>query len=272
MTIDSFLSRLPSVIALEQRLALEAIGYALDLICLAYRRMLAQLRAVSPISDESISRSLLVLIFADAWLIVDQAHMLRSLLRSIEPKISTPTIREFISTFENATFLRNEMDHLHQNINNISKSKKVLPPIYGAVSFARLHGADHNLEITRATDIRGAYLVTLTAGSFSKDNHRLHCANPIGKSVEIPVGHVQFNAFEHVINFSELNAAVEGLRALFDGEIRADIETKVREAAVAAGISPEEALRARTADLVVTMVIDFSEEHTNDKDPSGWQG
>jgi hypothetical protein len=83
---------------------------------------------------------------------------------------------------------------------------------------------------------------------------------------------VQFNAFEHVINFSELNAAVEGLRALFDGEIRADIETKVREAAVAAGISPEEALRARTADLVVTMVIDFSEEHTNDKDPSGWQG
>lgn len=263
MSRDSFLKRLPRGIHLQERLVLDALGFSLGCIALniARLRKAALEIAVPPTAiDDAIRFGL----FADAWSIVDQGHVVRSLLRTL-PDISHPTLSSFVERHEAATLLRNRMDHLHANIPNLAKLTERRPPIHGALSFLRPKLSDSGAAKLSAGsmpcdphDYTTSYIFMLTAGSFTHDHHTANIVNPAGRLIEYPVGAFMLHAFDEKVDLSELAHDAAKISKAFDNDIRPQVEELIRKHAAANGASAEELLEPKAAGLLTVLHIEFT--------------
>src|SRR5208337_4185228 len=131
---NSFLRKLPLAPDLKTRLQLEAIGIALDTLGTAYANMRQISTEISTQSLMEIKTEQKVALFYHGWCIVDQIHMLRLLLGTLNPQ-PDGVLNQFIQANEAVTLARNYMDHIDKFIPNLSKAKKRRPPVFGVIRF-----------------------------------------------------------------------------------------------------------------------------------------
>ncbi len=252
----SFFKKIPHIISLEQRLILEGIGWAIQMISLSFERLksaAAQVDATSGSYPTSIAPEM----FSCCWSIVDQCHMLRKLLERIYATTQTKQAK-FIEKFEAVTLMRNDMDHLHQNIRNISAKKTPMPPVFGALSFCAITNDDlSSVDHDGVPILKGCSVVTLTAGALTHPAHNFQVVSPTGRLLEVPVGAFQFMAFEHRIDLSELMSELSALVAHFDTVVKLEQEQQLREFARQNNLDEEKAISESGAAICAVIRLEF---------------
>jgi len=225
---NSFFKRIPLALDLEQRLIWEGAGWAIQMISLSFEKLksaAAQIDRSSTVYPTSNATEM----FSCCWSIVDQCHMLRKLLDRVYADTDTKQAK-FVEKFEAVTSMRNAMDHLHQNIKNVSAKRSPIPPIFGALSFCSVADEDVSSVDHNGTPIlTGCSVITLTAGALTHPKHSFGAERPPGRVIELPVGGFQFMAFEHRIDLSELMVDLSSLVAHFDNVVKPDQERQLRE-------------------------------------------
>jgi len=244
-----FLRHPPQGIELKQRLSFEGIWYSIRAIQIAFERLESD---SLPFTKDRSSKANLdpTGLFLEAWSIVDRADSLIQLLLVESKRISTPPIKKFLSKYSAVRNLRNKMNHLAQNLNNLADSKSNQPPIYGALSF--VHATP-----TKDGKIKKASVILLTAGSF-KNKSTLPVANPAGRSLKVPVGLFQIAAFNEQISLSGLFKDAIELREYFEKELAPMVRDKVVQEAKKKGIDVKEALSPAMEGLHVIMDVEFN--------------
>jgi len=175
LTEDSFFKNIPAALNLKQRIVWEAAGWGIEAISWSFEKLQAAAMQIDTSSAKfpgPIARE----IFAHCWSIVAQCHMLRKMLQRTSPQVGGPT-HIFLQKFESVTLIRNSMDHLHQQIENIAKAKDTRPPLFGALSFCRLAEQDI-IRDDGGFQIQGCRIVTLTAGALTHKEHFLRTVTP----------------------------------------------------------------------------------------------
>jgi hypothetical protein len=108
---NSFLRRLPANLAPVNRIRLEALVFSSDALIHAYLS-LCELAARVSDTDHSFTPRDRMALFSYAWMIVDQLHVLRQLIRAIVNDPPGPNQAKFLELSESAHLMRNRMDHL----------------------------------------------------------------------------------------------------------------------------------------------------------------
>jgi hypothetical protein len=73
-------------------------------------------------------------LFAHAWTMVDQIHVLRQLLHAMRKCQMGPNQKKFYDTSEPATKMRNKMDHLNATIPNRAPQRGRQAALFGTLS------------------------------------------------------------------------------------------------------------------------------------------
>jgi hypothetical protein len=228
--------QIPHALEPRARLILEASGWAIDSILIS----LADLAAVAsamPLTEPSIE--LEHRLFVHCWSIVDQCHMLRSVLQRLPPT-AHKDIDMFVEKTEKFTLLRNSMDHLSEKLDNLVKAKVAMPPIFGAVSWIRVDA--ENILDDRIT---GYTVWNVSSGTVlhKPEWTVLHPASELAASEA--VSNFVFEAFDHCVDLSALAADIGLLLDHFEQVVKPRVESNIREGAKSHGIDPEEALKMR---------------------------
>jgi hypothetical protein len=242
---ESFLRNIPGSLRIEQRLPLEAISYCISAIYVSYARLRAIIEDVGvddPKSAMDITYEQRMDLFATAWSIIDQSHMLISLLRTL-PLKKGDELEAFTEKYRDVTYIRNGMDHIHSNLKNLAALREVRPPLFGCLSYCVLIPHIQPDGSKSYEPIEKFNVVTITAGSFTHENHRSPMLNPIGKRIDGPFGAFEFAAFSFIVNLSYLVFDLGGIVKVFDTCIRDQFVKSAEEAAAAAGQSVDDLLK-----------------------------
>jgi hypothetical protein len=235
---NSFFRKTPSAIGLEQRLIFEAAGWAIEMISWSNDRLKSAAARIDPNSKNFPSLEAREM-FACAWSIVDQTHMLRELLKRLETAEAGPTL-EFIEKYEAASDIRNKMNHLHQNIPNLANKKSAVTPVFGALSFCMARTGD---EVAAETDPvvikKECWIISISAGALTHPKHRIQVVNPAGRLVELPVGLIEFEVFERTLNFWQMETDLRALVEHYDTVIKPKTEAQLRAFARENGLDEE---------------------------------
>jgi hypothetical protein len=216
---DSFLRKLPHCVASQQRLEFDAIVMASDITSLAYNQLRSFAIEVGPSSD-AISELNIPMAISACWTIVDQLHAIRQLLNFQAKAIEDigPKTKQLLNNLSVATAIRNKMDHLKDNIGNLSKSKFPQSPLFGSVSYFYASNID---------DSRGFAITAYSAALLGQQ--RVPIVNPIERPFVLPVGLFEFSAFGETLKVEPL---LKELMEYFEIMI-SDIEKQVSSAAIA---------------------------------------
>jgi hypothetical protein len=109
------LRHLPARLDPTERLRLEATVFAADALLFAFSSI-REITARHSSGISSIPRHERTALFAHAWTMVDQIHVLRQLLHAMRNGQMGPNQKKFYDTSEPATKIRNRMDHLNATI------------------------------------------------------------------------------------------------------------------------------------------------------------
>jgi hypothetical protein len=253
---NSFFKKIPQAIDLEQRLVWEAAGWAIQMMGLSYDRLKTAASNID-VASTDYPTSLATEMFACCWSIIDQCHMLRKLLERVFV-LPDGEVAQFIKKFETVTFIRNVMDHLPQNINNVANKKQPIPPIFGALSFCSVADDDvSSIDNKGAPAIKGCSVVTLTAGALTHPKHNFQVVSPTGRIIELPVGGFQFMAFEYRVDLSDLMADLASLVAHFDNVVKPEQERQLRNFAQENNLDEDKVVNEHSGAFCVILRLDF---------------
>ena len=246
---NDFLKHPPQGIDIKQRLTFEGIGYAIDALEISYDRLRKHAAVFIDVeaNKEGPDRTSM---FVDAWSMVDHGHSLLQLLLTLKNEIWNDTIERFVEEHAAVTRLRNCMDHLSSNLNNLVNSKGRRPPIYGGVSFI---SAKQNED----DQFSKASMVTITAGALNKAKLRLRIANPAGQIIESPVGFFHLTAFDSQENLSALYKGATAIRDHFNTEVAQGACAFLTEHAEEHGEDLSKLLAPAAAGLMITIDFEF---------------
>jgi hypothetical protein len=239
-----FLQRLPTAIKLEQRYALEAIGHSLTAIRVSYKRL--QNHALHHDVFECSKTECRASWFVDAWAIVDATYALSTLLRSKQANLSLPESKRYEVEFTTASLLRNKMDHLAQNLNNLSNRNLKVLPVFGLLSYFK-------------TREGGGDMVLVTSGFIAGDG-AISIPNPAGCKIETPVGYFHFSAFDSLLDLSKINFHATEIITFFNGDFARIAHEQLHHAAKVSGIDPKAALEPGPTGLVVSIEMSNTNE------------
>ena len=242
---DSFLRKLPVALHVEERLRYDALVTAADIITQAFN-LLGQFTAQARDEMENFTNGFRAHALGLSWTIVDQLHAIRQLLQ----RKKGPLTKAFLDAAEPATKLRNRMDHLAKNLDNLSKSKGSKPPLFGSLSY--FYAPD-----TAAPAKRGKIITIMSGALHGKDS--LHCVNPAGKTFALSTGLFTLSAFGLELEFGSAIAALRDLIQRMQSTMEDDIRRQVEEVAE----SPEEAEKAMATlggGLTAILAIEFAGE------------
>ena len=195
------------------RLEADVAAFTSTSIIAAVERMRALLKVIHdrsrhlPAGPDPVERELSTL-FNDAWRAVDSAHLLKELLGSKLEDDPSTAAAEFRQAAAAASVVRNKMDHIHEQIDNLArKTRKKSAPLLGVVSAVFFH---------REQLVYGSlsYLDSIVL-SHSESHHRLNFETVPKDLFPItePVDHLRLHAFDTVVELSRLSKAVAALGA-----------------------------------------------------------
>lgn len=245
---DSFLRQIPHALEPRARLILESAGWAIDAIQLSFADLetVAQAVPIDTRSDELDRR-----LFVHCWSIVDQCHMLRSLLQRLPPP-QHEELNNFISRTETYTLIRNSMDHLAAMLGNLVGSKTVRAPLFGALSWIRVQPEDLvNGKVTKYASC------SVSTGMVLGKDVSWTAFNPKdAENITGPVCNFLFEVLDYSADLSGLIRDVRGLLQHFEEVARPRVETNIRDGATSRGLDPDEVLKLRGGGgLKVAMLI-----------------
>jgi hypothetical protein len=250
---DDFLRRLPQCLAPVERLRLETLVFAHDLMEIALERLYTV--GVGFDMNNGAHRFAMI---SDAWAIVDQVHVVRQILLSLTGIDRNSDTQAFIDDFAAAREMRNKMDHLNDNLPNRAKTKGHTNALFGVLSFFRPY-ADRLKQGLQDGRVWGD-LFFVNAGSTPRDmvgSVALHDLD----IVHLPICFPKLEAFDLSLL---LERAVFQLRALLkriSDDTKTNIEAKVDEAVATAGQTREELMRpAYSGQLVIKAEVSFQVE------------
>lgn len=251
-----FLKNLPQSLHPKQRVALEGISFSIDAIEIKYLRILSVLSqhrdAVSISSMTSLEKTS---VFSDVWSIIDHVHAINQLLYNSQKKqkndentdliidLEDTDITEVMSKYDQnfstkIRSLRNQMDHLGGNLNKTISKKAVQPPLFGSLSYL----------LTNPEELKEGKLdvVVLSSGPHIKKTHDYAAINPCdfaGKPVNSPVDYIELNAFDEILNITELFHSIISIKNLYNTTIAAIFEESFKKYAEDKGISFEDLIK-----------------------------
>jgi hypothetical protein len=242
---DAFLRRLPATLNPAQAIRLEALMFSADVV----ESNLAATRAIANHFREKIGaapRNVRVDLITRAWTIVDSLHVIIQILRAT--KFPSNKIREFISKYQSTRTLRNHMDHLTQNAANVASSKN-RPPVFGVLGYVCV--PDSLLEVNDGkVTVRGGGMVAVSSGRFVGEK-KLRLVNPSGRTLPIPVGGFELQAFGQFLDLeqaeSDLRELLVELNKTLEAEYLSFAKAKSRET----GMTIDQIMSPVLADLVI---------------------
>jgi hypothetical protein len=232
---ESFLKQIPHSLELRARLLFEGIGWAIDSLFISFEDLKATASRIN--MDEPFSEGEHRL-FVHCWSMVDQCHMLRSLLQRLPP-LPGGKLEEFVGWTDKFTLVRNSMDHLSNMAANIANSKRQSTPLFGSLSWCHI-GPD---DVVDGKAI-GATLCNVTTSNLLT-NSAWDIINPAGKELAVPVCMFEFQAFDHLVSFSDLIKNIQSLVVHFEEHTQNELDERIRLAAQEKGVDPDEILKKR---------------------------
>lgn len=253
---DAFVRRFPSGVASVQALLVEALVYCADAVEASYDAIkLAALTHGERIT-QAMNRSTRVRMFVDAWTIVDCVHVARQALQALD--YQTPRSTEFRKRYEVAKQLRDKMDHVANQAQNLA-NRRDQPPLLGMISYSY-----EDLE-QDGTEFRlvGGTIIGISLGQI-RTRSTMDTVNP--PSLPTPVVYAdEFARFGHVAHGFQLSAfdpslvlpletAANDLTALLEGlNDRASrlVPTQMQQHAATHGLELEDLMQPSGGDLDV---------------------
>lgn len=201
---------LPLEFPTEDRLRVEAITFATDILCLA----LSDLRQIArPLGKDAtnITFEQRMRMFSHCWTIVDQMHAIRQMLNRMLDGEPGPEQALFLREYDVSRALRNKMDHLNGNIKNLSASGLQMP-VHGVFSYF-VPDLDYPLlECDPSVFVRG-YAISVTSGSMVGSNLEVTGQWPGTEFISDEASHLVFSAFGLSL---PLDAIIDDLRGQLD--------------------------------------------------------
>jgi hypothetical protein len=262
---DAFLKNLPICLDPAERLALEAIGFSLDALGYAYRRLLEAAGELAAYGEAKLAEFDLTPIFVNAWAIIDHAHLARQLVTSLKPK--GERLLAYVAETETATSLRNRVHHIKSNLKNLS-NKAETPPLFGAFSFIFTEPGDFEQQDEGLPVLRRWQVVAVNSGKPVTTVHLLAKDPGEGQRIEHPVGYLLFHAFDHEVSLSELLFSAQRLAEAFEADVRPKVEARVRALADEHGVDPDQLLRETGVALVWRMNVEAVEANALEVKPT----
>jgi hypothetical protein len=200
---------------------LNALVYTADVLTHNWRSLAHAASSAGP-DPKNINHNHRITILSCAWSIVDQLNAARQIIEGLldlrQPNIEVgPVTAELMRLLQPFRQARNKMDHLNQNLPNMSARKRGVPPMLGSVSYAYVEPGSQN-QVTALTVQTGA---TLGDGWFP-------LVNPIGQKCQLPAGLFQLYAFEEAL---ELGPPLKALKQWADA-VTPEWEKEMRAAAL----------------------------------------
>jgi len=249
---DSFFRRLPHVLEPSQKLRFEALVLSADTLEYAFQNMREVATRCGYQIDRVSSRDRTALL-SSAWTIVDHLHAARQLIPHFFRDEPGPVTKAFLATTEVAQHFRNKMDHLNSNIGNLSKSKKLRTPLFGALSY---FVTDEYRITSVGPELVNGYIMTIMAGSIFGGEH-LPAVNPVGHGVAAPVDLFQLSGYGETLllgtPLSMLSKILAGLEKDAETQIRIGVERLSAEK----GIPVDELSGHHGGGLVVAVKVQF---------------
>lgn len=250
---NAFLRHQPRSINPEQRYAFDAVVYALDAVVLTYQRMVEDGAALASRTETGAGDSHRVNLIASCWSIVDAIHATRQILLSQSDKDAVgPLAARFFELAEPASAMRNQMDHLHQNLRNLSQQRGTRSPLFGSVSFFQ---ADQPVMPSR--QITSGRAVVASAGPHLGDQIELDATNPIGREMQGLVGMFDFQAFGKKLKIDDVLRALSALLHAQNGRLEREFNEQVPRLAEQNGVSQEQLRAVGPSGLVIWAEMGF---------------
>lgn len=200
----SFLKSLPEAYPVSQRLLCEGVDLAADTIHFGIVEMATICNEIATAYNpiKSITLPQRVRLLQAAWSIIDNVHTINLIYKSHKFEANIYDASYFSVFGEMSRRLRNKMDHIVGNIENISNAKS-LPSARGVVGFGWIE--DHQIVDGKLSEYYG-YLISATA--FHNPNVKINLRHLSPKYNTRPEPIVLY-AFDEVLNLGEAaNAAV----------------------------------------------------------------
>lgn len=272
---DTFLRQLPSGVEPEQAVLIETLVYCADAIETSYDAIRLTALTHGDQVAKTLTRTLRVRMFTDAWTIVDNVHVARQVLEALA--YPTAAAAEFQTKYEIATRLRNKMDHVVSMAQNHS-NRKDQPPLLGMISYCH-----DNLEQT-ATGYTLADTCTVFAISHGHIRSRATMDTIMPTNLPTPVVYKEeFEQFGHVAHGFHLSAfkagmvfpleaAAHDMAALIE-EVNAlasqVVPQQLQKLADDKGVDVKELMRPAGSDLVAWFEFERTAEVTGSADAEG---
>ena len=214
---ESYLRRVPVALAPKERMRFDAIVTCADIITQAFHG-LRHFTAEAGVDLEQLGNSGRAYALGQCWTIVDQLHAARQLLMPGAGSKAGPITQAFLDSAETATILRNKMDHLADNLDNLSKLRGSRFPLFGSLSY---------FYSPEATSENG-HIVTIMSGALHGDD-LMPCVNPFDKQFTLPTGLFTLWAFGHELDFGRAIGPFRDWLAHLGGKLEGDIRGRLAE-------------------------------------------
>ena len=215
VSANSYLRRLPIALVLKERMRFDAIVTASDIIGQAINS-LRQFTAEVGIDLGKFSNGGRAFALSQCWTLVDQLHAVRQLLKPPRGKEPGPFAKTFLDAALPATNLRNVMDHLAGNLDNLSQLKGSKLPLFGSLSYF----------YSPAPSPIGGNIVTIMSGALH-GNDLMPCINPCGRDITLPTGLFTLSASEHELEFGHAIGALRDWIRMVESKIEGDVRAQV---------------------------------------------
>lgn len=249
---NSLFTKIPTIISLKQRLILEGAGMAIESIDWSFGKLRSGALQLIGYGQERPPVQMTREMIFYCWSLIDNCHMLRQMLK-YDPLCSDPTT-EFLKRYGDVTRIRNSMDHLHSNLNNLASLKTSRPPLLGAFSFCAIEEQHWRTDETGNRKIDGGKLFLVTAGAFTHREHSVSLPDPWDERGETPVGRFQFHAFDYVVRLSDLVNDLAKLVQHHDTVTKAGVERQIREYARENGLDEAKELATYLVSDITTII------------------
>ena len=203
-------------------------------------------------------------LLSPCWAIVQQTYALRLLLNLLVRDDQLPAVRAFNEKYEHVSHMRNLLDHLPQQTQNIAGKEKTDAPVFGGLAYSVWDRASLSKQCGKTTISRK--IVVIAGGPIVNKQQTLTILDSSGFSTPIrfPISWFQFNAGSHILKIDELEEDIVGTIKVLNDRARQTIPESIRTEAAKLGVSPEESLRDGGGN--VHFVMDVTSVFDDDKD------
>jgi hypothetical protein len=254
---DSILRHLPSRVQPETRLRFETLVFAADVLTFAFCSI-RDITARYGADISSISLHDRVALFAHAWTMVDQIHILRELIKTTTTGGQMgPNQKSFYDTYEPASLMRNKMDHLTRMFPNLASRKGIHPPFFGAISYFLVE-AHHMVRTPAGVVVDAGTIITVASGSVKGDKALIPMPNPAARPIHPPTSQFMLAAFDWELNLEEAVKALQAILNKASEQIGEDLKRQCEAESARSGMAANDFMaEPPLGDLVLELGFKF---------------